>query len=392
MELSPMNTLFHAFTDARTQRRLVELLQAETIDTFARGCQGLLGTLLPHHSVRVSFNDLAVFKPSLIRDTLPLKCNLSYLFERNLHDPTPGFLREHAGIHVSTYRAQVAAACTAREGEFFRRFMRPEGWDKDAEIYFWNSSRLEAYLCVRRAPGQPEFADDELKLLEDLREALGGCVHRLRAQHRERLALHCYETILAQAPIPVLVLDWNLDPVFLNNAARAASAEWLLGAEAARALKLGQFGDIPPEVVAGCEKERTRLEAAGFRRDARRERFEPRFASVFHPKRDDFFAQIETVDGDRETIGLPSFVIRFQRATLARTEREAFFSVDTELTALSCLSPCEREIVMLVREGLSNQDIADRLSKSVPTVKMQLQSVFRKLNVTNRTQIAALLA
>lgn len=390
MEPTSVNqSLFHVFTENRTKRFLDGLLQAESLDAFARGCQSLLTTALPVHSVRVSFNDLQVFKPSLIRDSLPVKCNLSYLFERNLHDPTPGFLQTHSGIEVSTYRAQQGSEREMRKRAFYRRFMRPEGWDKDAEIYFWHEQQLEAYLCVRRAPGQRDFSGDELKFFSDLRTVLGSCVHRLREQHRERLAMHCYAAILAKAPIPVLVFDWHLDPVLFNDAARAAAAEWLLGPEKARSLKLTQFADVPPEIVAACEKEKASLVANGFRRPPRRDRFDPLFATVFHPERDDLFAQIETTDGDRNTIGLPSFVVRFQRAELAAQAARPP-SHDVALTVMSCLSPCEREIASLVSVGLSNQEIADRLSKSVPTVKMQLQSIFRKLNVTNRTQVAAL--
>jgi DNA-binding NarL/FixJ family response regulator len=50
----------------------------------------------------------------------------------------------------------------------------------------------------------------------------------------------------------------------------------------------------------------------------------------------------------------------------------------------------ELEILELLVDGQSNKDIANRLYLSEKTVKAHLAAVFRKLNVTNRTQAAML--
>ena len=53
------------------------------------------------------------------------------------------------------------------------------------------------------------------------------------------------------------------------------------------------------------------------------------------------------------------------------------------------LSERERETLALVAEGLTNSQIAERLSISESTVKFRLQNIFQKLHVTNRTEAAA---
>lgn len=53
------------------------------------------------------------------------------------------------------------------------------------------------------------------------------------------------------------------------------------------------------------------------------------------------------------------------------------------------LSPKEREVVVLVAEGLSNPEIGKRLFISRRTVETHLSHVFRKLGVSNRAQLAA---
>jgi DNA-binding NarL/FixJ family response regulator len=52
------------------------------------------------------------------------------------------------------------------------------------------------------------------------------------------------------------------------------------------------------------------------------------------------------------------------------------------------LSDREREVLLLVAEGLPNKQIARRLAISEKTVKAHLTSVFRQIGVTDRTQAA----
>ena len=48
----------------------------------------------------------------------------------------------------------------------------------------------------------------------------------------------------------------------------------------------------------------------------------------------------------------------------------------------------EREIIPLIADGLSNQEIAQRLNVSIYTVKSHVHSVLEKLAVHSRLQIA----
>jgi DNA-binding NarL/FixJ family response regulator len=52
------------------------------------------------------------------------------------------------------------------------------------------------------------------------------------------------------------------------------------------------------------------------------------------------------------------------------------------------LSEREREVLLLVREGLANKQIARRLGITERTVKAHLTKIFQRLDVTGRTQAA----
>lgn len=51
----------------------------------------------------------------------------------------------------------------------------------------------------------------------------------------------------------------------------------------------------------------------------------------------------------------------------------------------------EKEVLRLVCDGLTNAEIASRLSVSRETIKSELKRIFRKIGVANRTQAAVLL-
>jgi LuxR family maltose regulon positive regulatory protein len=53
------------------------------------------------------------------------------------------------------------------------------------------------------------------------------------------------------------------------------------------------------------------------------------------------------------------------------------------------LTERELEVLQLVAEGLSNKEIAQRLSISLRTVKWHTSNIYGKLGVKNRTQAVA---
>ncbi len=61
-----------------------------------------------------------------------------------------------------------------------------------------------------------------------------------------------------------------------------------------------------------------------------------------------------------------------------------------ESTLVKRLNERERDILRLLATGLSNTDIADRLSLSEGTVRNYVSAIFTKLDVSDRTQAAVL--
>jgi DNA-binding NarL/FixJ family response regulator len=68
---------------------------------------------------------------------------------------------------------------------------------------------------------------------------------------------------------------------------------------------------------------------------------------------------------------------------------EVVQKVTVEADPLAVLSGREREVIHLMSDGLTNKQIADRLTISVNTVKKHTQNIFTKLNVESRAAAVA---
>lgn len=106
-------------------------------------------------------------------------------------------------------------------------------------------------------------------------------------------------------------------------------------------------------------------------------------ASGYVPKRaapDDLVKAIRTVSRG-EVFLYPTLASRLVQDYLHRVEDGDQPLIYDDLT------PREREVLTLVAEGLTNQEIADQLVISVKTVDRHRENMMRKLNLHNRIEL-----
>lgn len=94
---------------------------------------------------------------------------------------------------------------------------------------------------------------------------------------------------------------------------------------------------------------------------------------------------------------IPNLLARIEallRRSAWQSEKNKSQSIGLTFSSQEPMQPLtnrEKEVLQLVAQGSNNNEIADKLFVREVTVKTHLNSVFKKLNVTNRTQ-AVLLA
>jgi DNA-binding CsgD family transcriptional regulator len=74
----------------------------------------------------------------------------------------------------------------------------------------------------------------------------------------------------------------------------------------------------------------------------------------------------------------------FVRTQIVKLQQPS--TINQEQLLKAGISKREAEILLLMQEGLSNQQIADRLFVSENTVKKHISNIFQKLNVERRTE------
>ncbi|MFT3872172.1 MAG: LuxR C-terminal-related transcriptional regulator [Nocardioides sp.] len=180
-----------------------------------------------------------------------------------------------------------------------------------------------------------------------------------------QLVADLHDPLFAGRPVPALVRAWADWVGDLDSAQAAAEAEllassatlpaerstaarlaWLLGSHAARQ---GRRRDAIRLLESAGERF-TAMGALGYVR-----RIEREIAQLEHP----CTAPIDRPDG----------------VTVRRGD-------------LATLTPAERRVAEAVSGGLSNREVAELLVLSERTVEAHLSSIFRKLGVRNRTQLA----
>jgi LuxR family maltose regulon positive regulatory protein len=74
---------------------------------------------------------------------------------------------------------------------------------------------------------------------------------------------------------------------------------------------------------------------------------------------------------------------------LAGVRQESTLTGHDDQPLIDPLSERELELLQLLADGLSNQEIAERLIIAVGTVKAHTVNIYRKLNVNSRLQAVA---
>lgn len=364
------------------QSLLLQLYASADVTEFWTSLRALMAEAAPHDALVVYLNFLDFSKSwraAKIFTTDNAVRPISWFEGRRQVDMTPEFVLSHRR-KVELYKLSdvIPDPAALQRTAFFRDYLAPGGWHHLAVALFWQGSSVRSEFALRRTRAQGDFSAEEMKLLHDLRPHIEKVHNRLILQEEEQARRCWLEEFSDHLPFAILSLSLDFEIVYVNREGLEHCAMWNFGPEQARAYHPRDVFRVPDEILSGCAE----LKACwlGERSDPPPTRYTLRKA---HPGYPGLTANLTLQADTRSTVAKPGFVIHL--SVESNIEQRAsdlpIYSMLAELTV------AERDIVRLVLEGKSNEEIATALRKSVNTVKCQLTRIYKKLGVSTRSQL-----
>ena len=178
-----------------------------------------------------------------------------------------------------------------------------------------------------------------------------------------------------------MVLDRSLRVIQASSGARRRSAAWLSSPHGSER----DTRDVWPfsaEIADACRSLDTEWRAI-LRRDPDTTAV-PRKRSVASLHRPELTASITMVTPHAPGLAEPMFVVDLHR----RSSGTVGTPVDAS-SLLRSLTEAERAVALVLANGLSNQEIADHLGKTVHAVKFLLHRVYKRTGLPNRAAVVA---
>ena len=223
---------------------------------------------------------------------------------------------------------------------------------------------------------QAQVSGDERAFLEELYPMVEASLRRLRAVESAQFKRFAYENYLQRLPLALMFVDADGELLFSTPAAEKHCGRWNRGLAGRSAATPGMLPERIGELVerAGGEPHTARGRAAhggGMK--------------LPHPCIAGLAVKIEVYRQASALQSRPWYVLTFVDDHAAETD--ATGPSQATLLALQQLSPSERRVALLVAKGLRNEEVAEHLCRSQRTIEFQLNSIYRKLSLSSRTQL-----
>lgn len=365
-------------------RAVLQLHAVQEMKDFWTAACAVLHAALPVHFICMCLRPFALMPSTIFRERAPFASEDEFRRFQEL-SPIAAFLSVRPGALV-VRMSDIIADPELKRSEFYRRFMLPCGDRYFACLNFWHSGHFQGLIGLHRTGDQRDFTHADMVLMAQLHPHFDTVLHRILNLNRERAVRLSLEKLLVDLPMPTALLDWDLRVAWHNRSAIEACAAWNLGPERAAKEKRRSEIHIPGPLTAFCANFKVTWNPCLHRLCSLTSPQGVYFSPESQPG---LRALINLLQLDAAPLSMPMFLIRFE------DNRPVFCSGNGEnaRTAglLSRLSPRERDVAWLVGQGLSNDEVALHLSKSILTVKRQLRSIYQKLNIAGRGRLTAML-
>lgn len=296
--------------------------------------------------------------------------------------PAIGRFRKNAGLSLAHLSLEEVRFVNSRR----------DSWPGVSEIKgcvalaFWKRKRLHGMVLLHRSPVEGEFSAAEISALRELHAHLESAFCRIMSTRQLGAQKHLLAGIVKSLPLPFVLCDARSKILCETTSGLEGRAVWEFGHESVRSITFPGGRALPPDLGGFCSSRMKTWENAGA---AQRRKIEQEKIPLRHPHSPGLQVEVRMLRPKGFPLVKPFFLFQFARLPDAMP-RMSLDSGEHQLAWLSLLSSREREIAQLVCAGHGNAAISRYLRKSIHTVKAQLHSIFRKLNVRGRGSLMAM--
>jgi DNA-binding CsgD family transcriptional regulator/PAS domain-containing protein len=374
--------------DPVLRRAVVDMEVSASVPELWRALQRFLQTGIPNHHSATLFLDAKERNPgALTLHSSPSPRPADWWRQRAKLSPTHAWLDAHPGVKLYSLDDIVPDRAQLTRSDFHRHVLIPEGWDKLLGLTLWEQGERKSVLCLRRAFNQAPFNAAEKALLLELHPVFDRNLRRLEKHEEEVIARNSLQQFINLLPQGILLINARHELVFANPEAFEACATWNHGVEAARQLNGRAVFSVPPAFLSLYHELMERHYATALADPEAHH--PPERRRVAHPTLAHLEADCSLFSLDDPLLSRPYLFVQIVNRHVL--DSSAPGGGRRQMTVLARLTPREREVALLVRDGHGNDEIAGRLHKGVGTVKNQLRSIFTKLEIDSRAKLIALL-
>ncbi|MEO8350578.1 MAG: helix-turn-helix transcriptional regulator [Chthoniobacteraceae bacterium] len=285
------------------------------------------------------------------------------------------------GIRFINTRETLPPEEILHASRFYQEVMQVMGFRHAIGMFFWDvPPRMpEVVLSVERGEGQPDFTDEDVAILDRLYPQIDAALRRIDAIENERAVRNELQGLIDPARA-ACVLHWDLTVAEANRAARELCARWNLS-DARTGLKPPPFA-LPEPLRHACMGLKKRWQAS--LRQSPATGTADRL-TVRHPECPSLSAKASLHVHNIDSLGKPVFLIEFESA---KNDSAPPRRINGK-AKLAAFTLGERELIRLVSEGRSNQEIATTTGRALGSVKNALHAIFDKAGVRSRTALIA---
>lgn len=323
------------------------------------------------------------------RDSLGREYSAAHMRRHVALNPAIPFAAANRGLKILPTRVGLPGTSgELRKTAFYREIMQPEGWRHSVALCFWGAPAADFPVFVagvNRSDGAGDFSKREITRLERVHPFIDCAVTRLHDDEAARNVIDSMAIAARGSARGFAILDRHLRLVQASPTARRMCAAWVVGAVRGRPAGDDSRGwRLPPVLGAGCCELHDEWQSAV---RANPDVAGPRRSRVVHARNPALTAVITLVVSNATGLAEPSFLLELNRAV----HGAALKTPDQSVPVLRRMTPAETAVALVLADGLSNQEIADRLGKSTHAVKFLLHRIYQKTGIPSRAALVAAL-